>query len=537
MALPLIAVGKSGVGIEDDVNSVGAFAKLAASGALSGQPIGSTANLGKFKTAVLAGSVKVALVGHSIMEGLNQNWRSARLSETIKQQMHTAFPDVTFTFANLSLGGRLASNFASGTYVGAANDSTPSTSFFRAPASSTFYGDSWTLPDLSINGSTVSKTWLQHVKDFAPDLIFFLMDLNETSVSSFVAAMQTILTDFQTAANWGGTAPGVVLGTSHTGIPAAGRPAMLGVHRAIRGLAYEYKVPFFDGGRIYELLTTGKDHGGNYDVVGEAAFRYDGVQYSGTPGSGFSLNSAYWSLENGFDADPTVPAVISPTGSTVRANPNTADFRAYRKRPAYDGRIRASVTGTSSNPQYNLMARRDPNNAANLVAEQILLQMVGTTMTLTGRYNGVNNTLDTATYSPAISNGSVHLVELECIGSRLRGFVNGKEMVSATCHHVQHEGWWGFGQPANGQGASFNVNSASSPIASGFSMEFMDPAQVFSTPLCTHADLLGSVNDFATNPDSVGGNTTVHMTTAANLNIYQPALAPVMRTLQAAVAR
>lgn len=507
-----------------------AFQKLGTSGVLAGQPISSTANLGKFKTAALAGSVKVAFVGHSIMEGDNQNWRMAKLANTINRQLRTAFPDVTFTAANFALAGRLAANFASGSYVGAANDSTPSTSYYRAPASSSYPAEVWVTPDLSINGSTVAKSWVQQVKDFAPDLIFFLMDLNETGVYSFVTAMQTIMADFQTAANWGGTAPAVVLGTSHTGIPAAGRATMLEIHRAIRGLAAEYKVPFFDGGRIYELLTTGKDHAGGYDVYGEAGFRYDGaIGASAT----FNLNSTYWSQEGGFTSSSST--VFSPTGTTVRANPANADFRAYRKRTAYDGRIRVSISGTSTSPQYNLMARRDPSNSNNLTAEQILLQMSGTTLTMIARYNGVNNTLATATYSPAISNSSVHIMELECIGSRLIGRVNGKELINVICHHVQHEGWWGFGQPVNGQAASFNVGTI--PISSGSHIEFMDPAQVFTAGLLSHEALVGSVNDFATNPDSVGGNGSVHLTTAANAFIYGQALAPVMRTLQAAVPR
>lgn len=526
MALPLIAVGKSGVGIEDDVNSVGAFAKLAASGALSGQPITSTANLGKFKTAVLAGSVKVAFVGHSHLEGQNQNWHGANLSRIIESQLRRAFPDVNFVFANLSLGGRYASQFASGTYVGAANDSTPGTSFFRGAASSNNVPEVWITPDLSINGSTVGKSWVQHVKDFNPDLIFFLHDLNETSYITFVTAMDTIMADFQTAANWGGTAPSVVLGTSGTGLQT--RELMLKVHRGIRAIAARYKVPYFDGGRIYELLVTGKDHA-NFDVTGEAGFRYDGGLSSG---AAFNLNPAQWSMEGGFLSSSST--VISPTGTTVRANPNTSDFRAYRKRPAYDGRVRAQFTATSSAPFHELYARRDPANAFNTSAEQYILRLDGSTLTLRGYYNGTNNILATATVPTAIANLVVTHMELECVGGYIRGLVNGKEFINVTNYNIQHEGWWGVGQPVNGQGAAVNVGTG---FTNAFWMEFFDPAVVFTSPLCTHADLLGTVNDFAGNPNSVGGNGINHLTTAANLNIYQSALAPVMRTLQAAVAR
>lgn len=509
-----------------------AFQRFASSNVLAGQPIGSTTNFNRFKDAVTSGLVKVAFVGHSIMEGENQNWREAKLSKIAERLLRQAFPEVGFTFTNFGLGGRLAENFSSPTYVGLANDNSPATGYYRAPASNSYPAETWVTPDLSISGSTLGKSWNQQVKDYSPDLVFFLMDLNENSQYNFITAMQAILTDFQTPANWGGSAPSVVLGTSHTGVPSqAGqsRTMMLKIHRAIRGLAEEFRVPYFDGGRVYELITTGKDHAGGYDVVGEAGFRYDGA-----PGAtaAFSLNPNYWSLEGGFTSSTS--SVISPTGSTVRANPSTADFRAYRKRPAYDGRIRASITATSTSPQYELFARRDPNNAFNLSAEQISLRLSGTTLSLVARYNNANNTLATATV-PGISNGSVHIMELECVGSRIIGRVNGKEWINVINHHVQHEGWWGFGQPVNGQAASFNVGS--NPITSGFHMEFMDPAQVFTTGLLPHSDLVGRLNDFSTNPDSPGGNSTVHLTTAANMFVYSQALAPVIKALQTSIAQ
>lgn len=500
--------------------------RLLASGVLSGQPIGSTATLGRWATAVKAGSAKVALVGHSIMEGQNQNAIEAALAQIIRRQLRDAFPDVALNIVNFGLGGRYAAQFASSSYIGANNDNTPTTSFNRPAAGSTYAPDAWTSADLSISGSTVGKSWVQHVKDFNPDLIFFLMDLNETSVYAFVTAMDTILTDFQTAANWGGTAPGVVLGTSHTG--EYQRPLILEVHRAIRGLARKYKVPLFDAGRIYELLRTGKDHL-NHDVTIERGFRYNGGWGSAAT---FSLDPAYWSQEGGFSSSSST--MLSPTGSTMRNSNATADYRTYRIRPCYDGRIRGSFGATTTGVTPELIARRDPTQPDNKLAEQYIMRRAGTTLLLIGRYNGADNTLATVTGLPSFTNGVTEYFELRCIGSHITVKRNGKVEIDVINAMVQHEGWWGFGQPTNGQGGSWNVGTT---MTNGFSIEFMDPAQVFSAALAQAADLVGAVNDWTSNPDSVGGNAVNHMTTAAQMLIYPQAIAPVMRTLQAAVAR
>ena len=138
---------------------------------LAGQPLGSITNFNRLSDAVASGAVKVAFVGHSIMEGENQNWREAKLSKTAERLLRQAFPSVAFTFTNFGLGGRLATNFASTSYVGLDNDNSPATGYYRPPASSTYPAETWMTPDLSINGSTLGKSWNQQVKEYSPDLI------------------------------------------------------------------------------------------------------------------------------------------------------------------------------------------------------------------------------------------------------------------------------------------------------------------------------------------------------------------------------
>jgi hypothetical protein len=504
-----------------------------------------TTNLGQLSSAIKAGSAVIALVGHSIMEGQNQNWREASPARIFERMMREAFPDCVFTFINLSLGGRDAARFANTGYVGATNDNTPATGYFRPSSSNVNVWEVWRTPDLSINGSTVGKSWRQQVVDAAPDAVLFLHDLNEVSLSGFVTAMTTIMTNFQSGTEWNTKRPSVILGTSHVGLTT---PALIRtVQRATRGLAAQYKVPYFDAGRFYDLLVTGKDVA-NYDITGEGGFRYNGGFSIGKP---FVLDSAFWLMEGGNAAAPgTVTTVLSPSGASVRESVANNAFRAYRKKPAYDGRVRARFNPLSSAAVCELYARRDP--AAPVGAypntSQYILRRTGTTLTLvvvsaaTATYNSSAGTwsggseivLQTVTGLTPLASGSSAILDFEVVGTRLRGWLDGKLLIDMRDYTLLDVGWFGVGAPAQGQSVQLSVGVS---VQNGFSIEFMDPAQVVSTPPMKDTDLVGTVSDFATNPESVGGNSNNHMTTAGYSLIYPPAFRPVIQAIQAAVAR
>lgn len=514
-------------GVTDRINS------LLASANLGGSPLGSTANLTQMATAIKAGACTVAFVGHSIMEGQNQNWPEAAPAKIFERMLRAAFPECAFTFVNLSLGGRYAAQFANTSYNGTAAPDTPSTGFFRSPQGTTIVSDVWHKPDLTLNGSTSGKSWRQHVVDAAPDFVLFLMDLNESAATGglpgFVAAMTTILTDFQTGTAWNTKRPSIAIGTSHTG--EQNRALILSVHRAIRGFAAMYGIPLFDAGRLYEILTTGLDVT-NYDIYGEAGFRYNGGLSSA---STFSLDPVYWSMEGGFST--TSSTVFSPTGSTLRANPNTDSFRLYRKRVAYDGRVTAQFTPGGANTQMEIFLRRDPAVSDNKIAAQYVVAIAATTVTLSavkGDGTTTRTVVQTANLDAAVAQNAVLFVQAEAVGATIRVRINGKTLILARDVLVQSAGWFGIGQPVQGQGLSVNVGTN---LSNAFSIEFLDPALVTTRPPLTPAQLLGTVNDFPANPDSIGGNTLNHMTTAAYPLIYTPAFIPLIRQIQAAVTR
>lgn len=487
---------------------------------LGGDDAMSAANLATFRSAVQARSATVVFVGHSHMEGLNQNWLCNSLNAIFERELERAFPECAFAFTNLGIGGTSAGNLANSAFIGGATST--STTFYRPASNAPNFFDSWRSPDMTLNGSTIGKSWMQHVRDLSPDLVVLLMDLNETALSSFVTAMQSILTDMRDGSGWV-KKPTIVLGTSATG--ETNRGLILQTHTAIRSLARQYGTPLFDGGRVYEILTRGTDPA-HFIASGEAGYRYNG----GYGSASFTLNSTYWSCE-GVTAG-AASGGFSPTGSTLRDQASQTTFRFYRKRLVRNVRIKAPLQCYSASAKPEVLFRRDAAVADNTAANQYRVRLNGSNVELIKQVGATDTILTAAAMTTSVAVNSNHHVMVEAIGARIRVWVNGKLLINTRDYSFLDEGWVGVGSGQSGGSMAFNVGSART---NGFAIEYLDPVFI-GDPVLTTAEAVGPLNDFTTNPDSVGGNGINHLSDLGQLLVYQPSVHTAVKALRTGIS-
>jgi hypothetical protein len=483
-------------------------------------PASSVKNMTVLKAALDAGACKVAFLGHSITEGNNQNWLSAAPWKIIGRQFARAFPSVTFNNCNFGLGGRTSDQYGTAAniidttgYVGKATE-TPSTGYFRNANTASFYNPSWTSDDGTRNGSTLNQSWRNAVRAFSPDLVIVNFDLNDTVLATFKTAIQFIIDDINTHADWSAKRPSIILMSSHTGLTT---PSLIRqFHVCLRALAVANNVPLIDGGRVYDILTTGVDPE-TYSISGEAFFRYDGAYNSA---ASFVLNTAYWANVTGVG--------YSPTGTSLRDQSNGV-LVALRKRACRNVKVTGIYSSFNASSVPSLFYRADPASLIS-TASRYIVKISGTTLSLIYQATGGGQTsIATATVG-AITGSSSHHIQAEVIGARHIVRVNGIVKINVLDYSDFSEGYAGLGI----SGSTGNWLKGTN-LTGGFSIEYYDPITISAAGF-TDAQLLGSVNDFATNPDSMGGNAINHMTNVGYTQVYIPAIAPVIRQIQAVFA-
>jgi hypothetical protein len=469
--------------------------------------VGSTKNKSVFNTAVAANAAKVAYVGHSIVAGNNQNFYGATTYNLLRRVLKEAFPTVVFTFENYGIGGTNANQFVTGN---------PATTI-AAPSSSTyrefFQNDSGALTS---NGS-----WADKVAAFAPDLIFIQFDLNESSVTTFATQMQVIIDNINSGARFSAKRPSIVLVSSHTGINNTA--VVRGCHKVLRALAKKNQVPLIDAGRIYDILTTATDP---YDlmpsVTGEFAFL-------GTLQSATNLNPTYYESKIG--------TAYSPTGVTVRDATGGANLRFYRNKLSADGVNQQEYTSNSSATILSLFYRADPLDAnyatgtgkqyevrITTTAVQVYYWPAGSAVAISGA---------SATLTNGIGSSTVFQIRAEYKGAEHKitiyaptGEIKTIEFTDFQNMDAGYNGW-GF----SGSSGANLARGAQGGLSAGQVIEYWNNLQI-GIPTYTNADLVGAVNDFTTNINSIGGNAVNHLTNLGTKLVYEPAIFSVVRQLQ-----
>ena len=475
--------------------------------------------------ALNAGTCKVAHVGHSITEGMNENWFGATQYELRKRLMRQAFPSVTFNHCNFGLGGAKVADFADRadtTGVVSTNTSVATVKPFYRPANSSGRNrTSWIDDGGTFNGATTNgKSWRNYVLGFAPDLVFLQFDLNDWGVTTaaFKASYQSIIDDFNSHADWSAKRPSLVLVASHIGV--TDQVATRKIMYVVRELARVNNLPLIDAARIYDILTTG------YDVMtrqvnAEAYFRYDGSYNSTTA---YNLNTAYWHNLLG-TGRVSAGGVLSDSGGSY--------LFALRKRLARNVMIGGMFACYSSTPKPTLMYRANPTSTGASTYMYYYAQISGSTLGLYYRDNvGTVTTIATTTLSAALANGIN--VRMDVIANDCRHVVkiDGVIKLDVTDYNDLSEGWAGFGDAYYSMSGGWYAGTATQNCAV---IEYYDAVRI-AQPKYTDAGLCNSVSDFATNPDSEGGSGGKHLKTNAYEIVYAPPTIAWLKQVQAAFA-
>ena len=126
-------------------------------------------NSTQFITALNSGTVVITAVGTSIVVGNAENEHTNTGFNRLKRYLHYRFPNVTFVFNNMALGGRNLVNYNSAAFQGMASEPADTSSgYYVAPNP-----DTWPM------GSSVGQSWKDAVEATAPDLLIFAHGMND----------------------------------------------------------------------------------------------------------------------------------------------------------------------------------------------------------------------------------------------------------------------------------------------------------------------------------------------------------------------
>ncbi|WP_438446862.1 GDSL-type esterase/lipase family protein [Gorillibacterium sp. sgz5001074] len=204
-----------------------------------------------------SGTLRIAFIGDSITEEMDQiiakpsDGYPSRLTAMLKQAM----PNVSITMGNFGLAGREIWQYVSSSYVGMASPEVIGTGFYRAAP----WGDG--------GGSVIGKSWSDHVKDFAPDLVVIAYGMNGPGFDvasnvdeAFKINLKSIIDSLATwASNPSVVVVPVFLPTTDTSLYSQGLLKTNAVARAAREYGYERKVAVADVNRLYRILRDGVD--------------------------------------------------------------------------------------------------------------------------------------------------------------------------------------------------------------------------------------------------------------------------------------
>lgn len=429
---------------------------------------GRVGNIRQISRAIRDGAAKVVIVGDSIAVGRSQTSYGDSFPGLLAEHLRQNIK-ATWTFENYSIDGTGVGEYVNSGY----NGYSPSS----GPAMSPPQYELWP------SGSTPTKPWRDWAKDAAPDLLVIAFGMNASGDEGASAASMNLIIDY--IETWS-KVPSIILVTPmlSSRINGGGAPFehVQASADAWRGIAAQRNVSLADANAIYRLLLDGED-----------------IQR--TPKRRRDLSDfASW-----VDISGTRPSVA---GGTM-----TFGAPGWVEHP--DLTINCEVTATfnlDGSDIADLHYRRAGSNNSYIVR---VLHAGGTS---TVAWFGPGPTL---LHSEGIASAAAYKVHVEAIGARHRIWVNGNAIAlpgNGINYAQLFPGRLGL---AFSQGAG-TVTAFDARL--GF-------AKVYGSPRYTEADLLG-INDWASNPDSIGGNGINHPSVIASLLVYFAAFKPVLESLE-----
>lgn len=390
--------------------------------------------LNQSKRAITLGVLNVAFWGDSVTEGKDQVYSGDSYVNRVIDLIKKTFPNVTINFQNFGLAGKGISDANNSSFVGGTSDTT------------TTFNRSW---------STTGKSWKQHVKDFAPDLLVVAFGMNDStdglSARNEVSNLQTLTTYVNSWAK----VPSIVLvptilPTTNSALYSQRQDVTNSVARATREFAKNNGYPIADANRLFQILRDGKD-----EVLREGNIEY--------------------ALDGWGDSTKWTGDTSSFTkGNNVITTSATNKF-VTRSKSCYNGVISLDI-------KFN-------NIGDNAYIDYRLSDLGRYEVVLTGGTSGVAKLFKIDSGTPLqsievnLDIAVVHKLVITFIGTNHIINIDGVDVININDYSYLHDGTISFGA------------WGSVPTYSNFALMFLDSSS--SNPIYTEAELLGttSAND------------------------------------------
>nr|WP_158457819.1 GDSL-type esterase/lipase family protein [Pseudomonas fluorescens] len=428
------------------------------------------ADLDTYTKAIASGVAKVVFLGDSITEGVSQiryrdSW-AGRLSESLR----LARPDVRFEFSNLSLAGRGIAQLANPNYRAIQGVDNPPVGFHRDPA---YEG----IPEQWPAGSVDGLSWIDQVKAAKPDLVILAFGMNDRGNSGDIARLtkQVIkeLQSFDKKPSLALVTP--ILPTRKVKYYDEIQDTVQTTADVYRSLSKELNLTLLDANWRYRLLRDGQDIR-SLEVVSHGLSEYP-KNFRKRSGYGFELQGTvlygYGSLEH----------LVSIANLDVTSAFILNDYKDQT----------ASV--------WYRVDRRDPMKSyrVQIAMGNEAILFYGMTPIASGK---------TDTIVPAQKT----TVRIKAVGGHHSVWVNGVQVIDS----------WDYRSFSKG---SLILQTDDGPMGGILDYSLKEYVHTKSYPGTYTEDQLLGVNDFDTNPNSLGGSATSHPSKighAAYLNAMWP---------------
>ena len=407
-------------------------------------------------------ALKVAVGGTSISETAGLNNYNDGYFARIQKQISKELFGITVTCQNFAMAGRTIGMMASATYLAVNPEPTDiSTGFWRT----------W---------ATAGKSWRDHIKDFAPDLLIIEFGMNDSSSKdsdyNFYANLDSFITYVKTWTK----VPDIVivptiLPTTNTQYTSQSQIITNAVARSAREYAVHNGYIVADVNRLWQILRDGKDEETTSTTV-EKNFAEFPTGWIGSPSS-FALADNILTPSSGLTAAFAVRNKIFYNGTIdVDVNPFATSTPWITYRENTNGKMALLITPGSA-------------GAAN-----VKLYAIGSA--------GI--VLATASNLTIPVGQNTH-IKIEVDGISHKVYVAGTLAIDITTYRCLSDGINGFG-----------ASSGLVPICANLVMKYDDPITL--KPIFTELELLGPYNDLETD-----GNAINHPTPLGNAVTFVPA--------------
>ena len=425
-------------------------------------------DLAQFYASIIANSSTVVLCGDSIGEGVSQTTYEDSFFSLFAEDMRRKCPGVTWAFQNLSLSGMDIGAAQSVAYVGGASDDF-ATIFNRPKGTAATYPSSNANMnvvtgnvDLWPNGSTLAKTWRDHLRDALPDLLIIEHGQNipGADTAGWAVNCKALIAYARTWAKVPSIA--IITACPATRKQAAWRATASNIQGAAdtaRGVALETNCTLLDANRQYLMLRDGID---NVNLARRPV-----------PITGYPTN---WS---GMAPMPTLGGTTLTWASAGKIYNNSAGRQC--KDLHYTAQFTPAVTGQT----LGLIYRSPGANGYEVQVSGAFIRLYWGTTVLS------------AVGIVAMTAGTTHQLDVICIGARHQAYLNGVKVIDIYDYNSLLSG--GVGVEMNGAGTV------------GLLSQLQGIPRVIGAGILTEDELLGvSPTEYTGNPTTTKGGDGIH---------------------------